>query len=39
VPGVPRPAGKAHGTSADALPVWTDLAHTLVNVKEFIYLH
>jgi hypothetical protein len=30
---------KLHNTTADSLPAWTDLAHTLINVKEFIYLH
>jgi hypothetical protein len=28
-----------HRSTPDELPAWTDLAHTLINVKEFIYLH
>jgi hypothetical protein len=30
---------RLHGTSTNALPPWKDLAHTLFNVKEFIFLN
>jgi hypothetical protein len=30
---------KLHGVKPGAPAVWTDLAHALINVKEFIYLH